>query len=41
MLTLLIKIVKTEGLAGVFKGYTANMINTFSMRELCHLGRDE
>lgn len=33
MLNMLLRIIKTEGLAGVFKGFSANMINTFSMRE--------
>jgi hypothetical protein len=33
MLQMLLRIVKTEGLAGVFKGFSANMINTFSQRE--------
>lgn len=29
---MLLRIVKTEGFAGVFKGFSANMINTFSQR---------
>ena len=33
MLQMLIRIIKTEGLSGTFKGFAANMINTFSMRE--------
>jgi len=33
MLSLLIRIMRTEGLTGAFKGFSANMINTFSMRE--------
>jgi hypothetical protein len=33
MLQMLLRIIKTEGLAGVFKGFSANMINTFSQRE--------
>lgn len=33
MLSMLVKIVKTEGLTGVFKGFPASMINTFSQRE--------
>jgi adenine nucleotide transporter 17 len=37
MLEMLVRILKTEGLAGAFKGFSANMINTFSMREC--LGR--
>ncbi|ORX34009.1 mitochondrial carrier domain-containing protein [Kockovaella imperatae] len=32
MLAMLIKIVKTEGLGGTFKGFTANMLNTFSQQ---------
>ena len=32
MLSLLLRILRTEGIAGAFKGFTANMINTFSMR---------
>lgn len=32
MLNMLLKIIKTEGLSGVFKGFSANMINTFSQR---------
>jgi adenine nucleotide transporter 17 len=32
MLSMLIRILKTEGLTGAFKGFTANMLNTFSMR---------
>lgn len=32
MLNMLLRIIKTEGLAGVFKGFSANMINTFSQR---------
>jgi hypothetical protein len=32
MLQMLIRILKIEGLAGAFKGFTANMLNTFSMR---------
>jgi adenine nucleotide transporter 17 len=32
MLQMLLRIVKTEGFAGVFKGFSANMINTFSQR---------
>jgi hypothetical protein len=34
MLTMLIRILRTEGLTGAFKGFTANMLNTFSMRKL-------
>jgi hypothetical protein len=30
---MLIRIVRTEGLSGAFKGFSASMINTFSMRE--------
>lgn len=33
MLSLLVRILKTEGLTGAFKGFGANMINTFSMRQ--------
>lgn len=33
MLAMLIRIVRTEGVTGVFKGFSASMINTFSMRE--------
>lgn len=33
ILQLLLKIWKREGVSGFFKGFTANMINTFSMRE--------
>lgn len=33
MVSLLLRIWKREGLAGFFKGFTANMINTFSMCE--------
>jgi len=29
---MLLRIVKSEGFAGVFKGFSANMINTFSQR---------
>ncbi|KAI9636257.1 adenine nucleotide transporter [Dioszegia hungarica] len=32
MLTMLIRILRTEGLTGAFKGFTANMLNTFSMQ---------
>ena len=32
MLQMLLRIVKSEGFAGVFKGFSANMINTFSQR---------
>jgi adenine nucleotide transporter 17 len=32
MLQMLLRIIKTEGFAGVFKGFSANMINTFSQR---------
>lgn len=34
MVSLLLRIWKREGVAGFFKGFTANMINTFSMCEL-------
>lgn len=34
MLAMLVRIVRTEGIAGAFKGFSASMINTFSMREL-------
>lgn len=30
---MLIRIIKSEGISGAFKGFTANMLNTFSMRE--------
>jgi hypothetical protein len=33
MLSLLIRILRTEGVSGAFKGFSANMINTFSQRE--------
>lgn len=33
MVSLLLRIWKREGVAGFFKGFTANMINTFSMCE--------
>lgn len=33
MLNMLIRIIRTEGVAGAFKGFSANMINSFSMRE--------
>lgn len=33
MLAMLVKIVRTEGVTGAFKGFSANMINTFSQRE--------
>lgn len=33
MLAMLIRILRTEGLAGTFRGFAASMINTFSMRE--------
>jgi len=33
MLAMLIRIVRTEGISGAFKGFSASMINTFSMRE--------
>lgn len=33
MLSMLIRILRTEGLTGAFKGFTANMLNTFSMRK--------
>lgn len=36
MLSLLIRILKTEGLGGAFKGFSASMINTFSTREYSH-----
>jgi hypothetical protein len=36
MLQMLLRIIKTEGLAGVFKGFSANMINTFSQRTSPH-----
>ncbi|MFS2021835.1 MC/SLC25 family protein, partial [Massilia sp. CT11-108] len=32
MLQMLLRIIKTEGFTGVFKGFSANMINTFSQR---------
>jgi adenine nucleotide transporter 17 len=32
MLQMLLRIIKAEGLSGVFKGFSANMINTFSQR---------
>jgi adenine nucleotide transporter 17 len=32
MLQMLLRIIKSEGFAGVFKGFSANMINTFSQR---------
>ncbi|RSH79820.1 ADP/ATP carrier protein [Apiotrichum porosum] len=32
MLAMLIRIVRTEGVTGVFKGFSASMINTFSMQ---------
>lgn len=32
LLDMLIRIIRTEGLSGTFKGFAANMINTFSMR---------
>ncbi len=32
MLSLLLQILKTEGLTGAFKGFSASMINTFSTR---------
>jgi len=31
-LQMLLRIIKTEGFTGVFKGFSANMINTFSQR---------
>lgn len=30
---MLVRIVRTEGISGAFKGFSASMINTFSMRE--------
>lgn len=33
MLAMLIRILRTEGLAGTFRGFAASMINTFSMRK--------
>ena len=33
MLDMLIRIIRTEGVSGTFKGFAANMINTFSMRK--------
>ena len=32
MLNMLVRIIRTEGVAGAFKGFSANMINTFSMQ---------
>lgn len=32
MLHLLLRIIKREGVLALFKGFAANMINTFSMR---------
>ncbi|WOO85830.1 Peroxisomal adenine nucleotide transporter 1 [Vanrija pseudolonga] len=32
MLNMLIRIIRTEGVAGAFKGFSANMINSFSMQ---------
>ncbi|KAK1921721.1 putative adenine nucleotide transporter [Papiliotrema laurentii] len=32
MLDMLIRIIRTEGVSGTFKGFAANMINTFSMQ---------
>lgn len=33
MIAMLVRIIRTEGVSGVFKGFSANMLNTFSMRE--------
>lgn len=33
MLSLLIQILRTEGILGAFKGFSANMLNTFSQRQ--------
>ena len=33
MLAMLVRIIRTEGVMGAFKGFSANMINTFSQRE--------
>ena len=33
LVAMLLRIVKSEGIAGVFKGFTANMLNTFSQRK--------
>jgi hypothetical protein len=32
MLAMLVRIIRTEGVMGAFKGFSANMINTFSQR---------
>ncbi|TXT04888.1 hypothetical protein VHUM_03971 [Vanrija humicola] len=32
MLNMLVRIIRTEGIAGAFKGFSANMINSFSMQ---------
>ncbi|KAG5647018.1 hypothetical protein DXG03_001743 [Asterophora parasitica] len=40
MLSVLIRIYKTEGIFGLYRGFGATMLNTFSMREL-HLRRSE
>jgi hypothetical protein len=32
MVEILLRIIKQEGILGLFKGFAANMINTFSMR---------
>lgn len=40
MLAMLVRIIRTEGVTGAFKGFSANMINTFSQRKLIvSLGR--
>ena len=33
MLAMLLRIIKTEGIGGTFRGFSANMINTFSQRQ--------
>lgn len=38
LISMVIRIVKTEGIAGAFKGFSASMINCFSMRECIQLG---
>lgn len=30
---MLVRIIRTEGVTGAFKGFSANMINTFSQRK--------
>lgn len=33
MLSMLVRIIRTEGISGAFKGFGANMVNSFSQRK--------